>query len=241
MRTVVKCRMVYGLIGTILFPFILEAQPLQSPELAPMETSTGVVFQCRAPGADRVYLAGDFNHWANNVNGLIRDEEFAMAGPDDHGVFTKTVSLSPGVYRYKLAVVGGSYHGWFIPEYTPVKDDDGNAILVVDGVPDGSDRVKVAQAPQAGPGGIAFEYHAPKAHIVYLAGTFNQWAGNRNGRVDNMRFAMKGPDEFGIWRMTIPLSPGRYEYQFVINGREWVRDPLANTSSSRDRSVLEVR
>lgn len=223
-----------------LLPFAVAAQPPQPVELAPMETSSGVVFQCYAPGASKVYLAADFNHWANNVNGLIRDDTFAMSGPDQNGVFTKTVSLQPGVYRYKLAIEGGNYRGWFIPEYSPERDDDGNAIVIVDGIPDGPDRVRVARSPVSTPGGVTFEFYAPKAHIVYLAGTFNRWAENRNGHVYLLQYAMKGPDRFGIWRMTIPLSPGRYEYQFVINGHEWVKNPLA-ASNSGERSVLEVQ
>jgi len=222
-------------------PLISMAQPQQSVELAPMETTSGVVFRCRAPGADRVYLAGDFNHWAHNVNGEIRDESFAMSGPDDHGIFARTVALPPGVYRYKFAVVGSAYSGWFIPAYTPLKDEKGNAFIIVDGIPDGPDRVRVAQVPRKEADGITFELHAPDAHIVYLAGTFNQWAENNHGRVNDHRFAMKGPDSFGIWRMTIPLGAGRYEYQFVINGRDWIKNPLPDVQFNGERSVLEMR
>lgn len=224
-----------------IIPWHSKAQPEQPAVLAPMETSSGMVFRCYAPDARKVYLAADFNHWADNIHGVIRDDRFAMHGPDEQGVFSATVPLSPGVYRYKYSILGGSYNGWFIPQYSTLRDDDGNALVIVDGIPDGDNRVRVARAPHPGDGGIVFEFHAPDAHIVHLAGTFNQWAENRNGRVHQLRFAMKGPDSFGLWRTMLPLRPGRYEYKYVINGREWVKDPLVEQTGSDNRSVLEVR
>lgn len=241
MKTMYKEMNTLCFIVHAALPVTLFAQPHQPVELAPMETTSGVVFRCRAPNSDRVYLAGDFNQWANNVNGVIRDEAFAMSGPDEYGIFSKTVSLLPGVYRYKFAVVGNEYQGWFVPEYTPIKDEGENAFIIVDGIADGPDRIRIAQAPQKGPEGITFELHAPDAYIVYLAGTFNQWAENNQGRVHNLRYAMKGPDPFGIWRVTIPLGAGHYEYQFVINGREWIKNPLAVLQYNGERSALEVR
>jgi len=34
----------------------------------------------------------------------------------------------------------------------------------------------------------------------------------------------KGAD--GVWRLNVPLKPGRHEYRFVVDG-EWQDDPAA--------------
>ena len=49
----------------------------------------------------------------------------------------------------------------------------------------------------------------------------------------------------GAWTVTIPLQPGRYEYMFVVDGKEWIADPFAVEQSddgfgSRN-AVLDVR
>ena len=67
---------------------------------------SGVLFQCYAPEAHVVYLAGDFNGWANNVDGRITNSSFAMNGPDTNGVWRKTVKLDAGIYRFKFNVNG---------------------------------------------------------------------------------------------------------------------------------------
>lgn len=62
-----------------------------------------------------------------------------------------------------------------------------------------------------------FALEAPYAHEVYLAGTFNQWDPRRTP-------LKKGGD--GVWRLAIRLSPGRYQYRFVVDG-VWANDPKA--------------
>lgn len=58
----------------------------------------------------------------------------------------------------------------------------------------------------------------PGARSVSVAGDFNGWnpAQTKLERADG-----------GIWTVTIPLKPGRYEYMFVVNGKQWIADPLA--------------
>ena len=64
--------------------------------------------------------------------------------------------------------------------------------------------------------GIEFTYTDPYAASVNLAGIFNNWSTNETPLV-------MGED--GVWRVVMPLGPGRYEYKFVVNGTEWVADP----------------
>ena len=62
---------------------------------------------------------------------------------------------------------------------------------------------------------IEFKLKAPDAHTVFLAGDFNGWLLDR----DKMN-----KDKDGTWRKELPLSPGRHEYQFVVDGNWWT-DP----------------
>ena len=53
------------------------------------------------------------------------------------------------------------------------------------------------------------------ARSVFLAGDFNNWSPGS--------FPMK--KEGGSWVFSVHLSPGKHLYKFVIDGKEWIRDP----------------
>jgi hypothetical protein len=76
----------------------------------------------------------------------------------------------------------------------------------------------------------------PDARTVEVAGDFNGW--------DPGRTPLE-PASGGAWTVTLPLAPGRYEYMFVVNGQEWVPDPLAVEQSDdgfgAQNAVLDVR
>jgi 1,4-alpha-glucan branching enzyme len=76
-------------------------------------------------------------------------------------------------------------------------------------------------------GGILFQFDAPSARYVNLAGNFNDWGGTlTTGRFDPSIDPMEDPDGDGVWTIIKPLRPGRYQYKFVIdNGVRWERDP----------------
>lgn len=73
--------------------------------------------------------------------------------------------------------------------------------------------------PEPRDGGVLFRVHAPQAKSVSIAGSFNRWERDRD--------PLSGPDKEGWWSITIPLVPGRYEYLFLLNGRDWLPDPHA--------------
>lgn len=62
---------------------------------------------------------------------------------------------------------------------------------------------------------VQFEFPASEAQEVYLAGDFNDWDSSAN--------AMK-KDKKGLWKTTLSLKPGRYEYRFLVDGN-WENDP----------------
>jgi 1,4-alpha-glucan branching enzyme len=62
-----------------------------------------------------------------------------------------------------------------------------------------------------------FAFEAPTSQRVSLAGNFNNWD-------TNAAPMHKGAD--GIWRLSLPLGPGQYEYRFYADG-VWRDDPGA--------------
>lgn len=72
-------------------------------------------------------------------------------------------------------------------------------------------------APQVVREGVQFFYSAPAAKSVSIAGSFNHW------NPDHTR--LMGPSKEGVWTIVLPLSAGRYEYRYVVNGKEWAMDP----------------
>ena len=75
----------------------------------------------------------------------------------------------------------------------------------------------------------------PTAATVAVAGDFNGW--------DPARTPLLRSDS-GMWTATIKLKPGRYQYMFVIDGKEWQTDPLASEVSQdgfgQQNAVIEV-
>jgi 1,4-alpha-glucan branching enzyme len=71
---------------------------------------------------------------------------------------------------------------------------------------------------------IKFEYSAPEAKEVSLVGNFNQW----NSQANPMK-----KDKKGIWKVTLSLEPGRYEYRFIVDGN-WVNNPSCSSCVAYD-------
>ena len=79
--------------------------------------------------------------------------------------------------------------------------------------------------------GILFQYDAPSARQVNLAGNFpdNEWLRYGN-KIDIMHDDGKDGDKIagdGIWSIVKQLVPGRYEYKFVVDRNSWIEDPNA--------------
>ena len=79
--------------------------------------------------------------------------------------------------------------------------------------------------------GILFQYDAPSARHVNLAGNFpdNEWL-KQGDKVDMMHDDGKNGDRIardGIWSIVKVLPSGRYEYKFVVDRNSWTRDPNA--------------
>ena len=83
--------------------------------------------------------------------------------------------------------------------------------------------------------GILFQFDAPSARQVNLAGDFpdNEWL-KHGDQIDMMNDNGKHGDKVagdGIWSILKELSSGRYEYKFVVDRNTWVIDPNAIDTS----------
>jgi hypothetical protein len=107
-------------------------------------------------------------------------------------------------------------------------------ILVVVGLVVGHEiserRVASVEPPQVA---IELELADVQARTVAVAGDFNGWDAAR---------MVQGAD--GVWRVRLSLTPGRYQYAFVIDGEKWIADPHSSTvvdsGFSGSNSVLDV-
>jgi 1,4-alpha-glucan branching enzyme len=62
---------------------------------------------------------------------------------------------------------------------------------------------------------VTFSYAAPAAQSVLVAGDFTGW---QQAPLELTK------DKAGIWKKTVSLAPGRYEYRLLVDG-EWRDDP----------------
>ena len=60
---------------------------------------------------------------------------------------------------------------------------------------------------------VAFTVAAPHAHEAAVAGTFNDWQPQ----------PLKPAAKQGLFSLTVLLTPGEYEYRFVVDG-QWCSD-----------------
>jgi len=85
-------------------------------------------------------------------------------------------------------------------------------------------------APVAAP----FTYIDHRAKSVAVVGSFNDWDATRN---------VLTLTSDSVWTATVPLTPGRYEYQLVVDGK-WIADPGAQQTAASEfgaaNSVLIV-
>jgi 1,4-alpha-glucan branching enzyme len=73
---------------------------------------------------------------------------------------------------------------------------------------------RLAGGKKVAPKKVQFEFLAPEAREVFVAGEFNNW--------DRRANPLK-KDKGGMWKLTLPLMPGKYEYRFLADGN-WGND-----------------
>ncbi len=87
-------------------------------------------------------------------------------------------------------------------------------------------------APHRVDGGVLFQFYAPSARFVNVAGDFNRWCGTADGPFDPRIGRMYDDGTHGdrvagdgIWSVILDLRPGVYQYKYVVDGTAWYLDP----------------
>jgi hypothetical protein len=95
--------------------------------------------------------------------------------------------------------------------------------------------VLVTIAVEVHAGGVRFVLNAPRVQHVSLVGDFNGWRPDATPLVRDA--------STGLWSVDLPVSAGRYNYAFVVDGR-WTADPQSPRAPEDDfgrpNSVLVV-
>lgn len=83
---------------------------------------------------------------------------------------------------------------------------------------------------------IRFLYTDSQADSVAVAGDFSQW--------DPVELSPREVNGETVWTGLVPVTRGEHEYQFLINGEQWVTDPLAPVKRSdgfgAENAVLNI-
>jgi hypothetical protein len=98
----------------------------------------------------------------------------------------------------------------------PTPRVDGAALAVESG------QSQVALKPRV----VQFVLVAPAASHVALVGDFNSW--------DASATPLRQASAQGVWSVTVPLTPGRHIYAFVVDDSKWVPDPSAARAPEDD-------
>jgi hypothetical protein len=146
-----------------------------------------------------VFVAGSFNNWSTTATAMSRN------GPT---TWQALVALADGRHFYKFVWYDakGKKH-WMNDRSNPYLADNGqhgsnNFIEVRSGI-----RIAAPDRLEA------FEWFAPQAKWVSLAGDFNNW---RLGQFAMVR------DAEGVWRAYLPIRRP-FSYKFIVDGI-WVAD-----------------
>ncbi len=82
---------------------------------------------------------------------------------------------------------------------------------------------------------VEFEFVDTDAESVSLVGCFNDWNKETN-------LMEKDGD---VWKCTLNLLPGKYEYQFVVNDTDWKVDPKSEENVKNKyegmNSIIEIK
>ena len=86
-------------------------------------------------------------------------------------------------------------------------------------------------------GNVTFMYYdtsLTSTDKVYVAGSFNEWKPNKD-------VLALDKDGKGIYSTKLTgFAPGVYQYKFVINGSNWIPDPLAKLTAPNDGNSMVV-
>ena len=97
--------------------------------------------------------------------------------------------------------------------------------MASEGTPTGEYPVQLASYDATAPIPTQFVFEAPAAKEISIVGEFNDW---KVGATPLQQL----PN--GLWTATVPLTPGRHVYAYVLDGTLLVADPRAPKAGDAD-------
>jgi hypothetical protein len=162
-------------------------------------------------GVLRESLRRDVAVSAYRIDGLEDRVTATLAGrlprQGAFGILRQLLAPSTGVRFAQLAVLGATAACFLVL-----------GVFVASRIGTPSDPVHELRAALESENSTLFIVPAPDAESVTVLGNFNGWTAT----------PLSDPDGDGIWTATLELPPGRYEYAYLVDGRWWGQDPLAD-------------
>ncbi len=118
-------------------------------------------------------------------------------------------------------IIVGTVIGWLLNQFKK------NFYEIVGDLRDEAEKL-LGRYPARGAKEVVLQYSLPDAKNgdkVHVAGTFNGWLNAESGLIiPRKRFAMEKErsSDKAVWRRKTWLSPGRYEFKFVVNKNMWI-------------------
>ena len=198
--------------------------PTPDPDPNPGTTVTSpvvkdgkVTFNYASSTATKVEVFGNFNDWASG---------FEMTKEGD--VFTYTMELANGEYEYKFVIDGTDWKN--DPANSNLKNGN-NVVTVSDGAdnPDTPEYTPTLKESVAIDGNkVTIYYENPNVDSVKFMSDINGWAGEEMKKDGN------------IFSITLELEKGDYQYKFLLNGTDWINDPLNTKDQVDGNNVFSI-
>ncbi|HEX3021570.1 MAG TPA: hypothetical protein VHP81_04170, partial [Lachnospiraceae bacterium] len=169
----------------------------------PIEGSSGttIYYPATVPGAKVYYRVAGSSDLYQSVD-MTADASFKS------GMYSYTFTVA-GDYEYYIQDEKGSNIG-DPNNFVSTSDPKTFKVAAID------PEVANLASPIVNGTQVTFNYYAPSAGTVKVAGSFTSWADKAITLTKNAK---------GIWTTTQTLQPGSYQYKFVVDGSSWVTDP----------------
>lgn len=195
--------------------------PAEDPSVkSPVVKDNDVTFNYYGPTANKVTVKGEMIGWA----------EKALTKNEATGYWSLTISgVAKGTYQYGFMVD----NNWTEDKLNTAEKVGGNNVFTIT-----NELQTKVKSPVVNAWGTTFNYYAPDATRVQLAGELTGWT------EDTVADMIQ--DAEGWWTITIPnAAAGDYGYKFVENGdfsNGWKQDPLnASRMPSSDNCKVTVK